>query len=74
MGKTEIIAELSNLTAEDLADVRAWIDRIVPDKTGARTEKRAMVTAQIRTPRLANPAQAADFIKQVREMPANASI
>ena len=63
MGKTEIMAELAHLSPQDLAEVRAWLDRLAVDK------KASPPVARIRSPRLANPAQAKHFIKQVTELP-----
>jgi hypothetical protein len=68
MSKAEIIAELPKLSPEDRAEVRAWLDRLDNGKSNLHP------TPRIRTPRLANRAQASDFIKQVTELPTNASL
>jgi hypothetical protein len=74
MSKAEIMAELAHLSAEDLADVRAWLDQLALEKAVSKADRPAAMTARIRSPRLAKPAQAADFIKQVSELPANAAL
>src|SRR5947208_2553251 len=53
MSKTEIMAELAHLSPDDLAEVRAWLERQALDKTSAS----ARPSPRIRSPRLANPAQ-----------------
>lgn len=65
MSKAEIIEELAHLSPEDLAEVKAWLDRVAPDKTIAKADQRGPSNARIRTPRLANRAQSADFTKLV---------
>ncbi|HEV8608392.1 MAG TPA: hypothetical protein VGQ99_23870 [Tepidisphaeraceae bacterium] len=72
MSKTEIMAELAHLSPQDLAEVRAWLDRLARDKGASRSGPSA--APRIRSPRLANPAQAKDFIKQVRELPPHAGV
>jgi hypothetical protein len=74
MSKAEIMAELAHLSAEDLADVRAWIDQLALEKTVSVASGATAGTARIRSPRLAKPAQAADFAKQVSELSANARL
>jgi hypothetical protein len=74
MGKTEIIAELAHLSPEDLADVKAWLDRVALAKTVTKTGRAAITVARIHSPHLADPAQATDFKKQVTELPAHAAI
>jgi len=67
MGKTEIMQELARLSPQDLAEVRAHLDRLARDNgtpadaapAGSRD------SARIRSPRLANRSQTRDFIKQV---------
>jgi hypothetical protein len=63
MSKTEIMAELAHLSSLDLAEVRAWLDQLVLDKNPSPS------TTRIRSPRLAKPAQAKQFTKQVTELP-----
>ena len=70
MSKTEIIAELTHLSPQDLAEVRAWLERQTLDKTSAPTRS----TPRIRSPRLANPAQGRDFFKQVTELGSHAKL
>jgi hypothetical protein len=65
MSKTEIMAELAHLSPQDLAEVRAWLDRLADKKASSPA-------ARIRSPRLANRAQAKHFIKQVTELPPHA--
>jgi len=72
MSKTEIMAELAHLSPQDLAEVRAWLDRMALDKSASGSGQTP--TPRIGSPRLANPAQAKDFIKQVRELPARAGL
>ena len=74
MGKTEIMAELAHLSPEDLAEVRAWLDAIARENGSQNVMKSARPAPRLRTPRLANPAQAADFRKQVTEQPAHAAV
>ena len=72
MSKTEIIAELAHLSPEDLAEVRAWLDHLPLEKTAVKAEGTQPV--RIRTPRLANRAQAGDFIKHVTELRPDAAL
>jgi len=74
MSKAEILAELAHMSAEDLADVRAWLDRLALEKSVTKLGAAGTAAARMRSPRLANPAQAADFIKQVTELPADAAL
>jgi hypothetical protein len=74
MSKAEIIAELAHLSPQDLADVRAWLDRLSLDKTASTSGKAGTVSARIRSPRLAKPAQATDFTKQVTELSPHAGL
>ena len=62
------------MSAEDLADVRAWLDRLALEKSVTKLEEAGTAAARIRSPRLANPGQGADFIKQVTELPADAAL
>jgi hypothetical protein len=78
MSKTEILAELAHLSPSDLADVKAWLDRHLtsPDAATAVDVSRFPPAGRshLRTPRLADPARAADFVKQVVELPADAAV
>jgi hypothetical protein len=74
MGKAEIIAELAHLSPEDLAYVREWLDQLALHKAASKANERPRVNARIRSPRLAKPAQATDFTKQVMELSANAAV
>jgi hypothetical protein len=65
MSKAKIIAELPKLSPEDRAEVRAWLDRLESLKTASTTGSNGPLTARLRSPRLANPDQTSDFIKQV---------
>jgi hypothetical protein len=69
MGKTEIIEALARLSPQDLAEVRARLDQLARDKSaaaaGQHPSSSAPGSARIRTPHLAKPSQAPDFIKQV---------
>jgi hypothetical protein len=75
MSKAEIIAELSRLDAADLADVREWLERLPRGQAvsevglAPRSGK-----ATVRTPRLARPADASAFAKQVVELPRDAAV
>jgi hypothetical protein len=74
MGKAALMAELARLSPEDLAEVRAWLDRL-PRATSTPAAARMQSAApRLRSPRLANPAQRPDFKKQVMELPADASL
>jgi hypothetical protein len=74
MSKAEIIAELAHLSPQDLADVRAWLDRLSLDKTASTSGPAGAATARIRSPRLANPGQSTDFTKQVMELSPHAAL
>ena len=74
MSKAEIIAELAHLSAEDLADVRAWLDRVALEKSVTTPVESQRVASRIRSPRLATPAQAGDFVKQVTELSTDAAL
>jgi len=73
MSKTEIIAELAHLSPQELAEVRAWLDRLPLDKSASMSGT-ATPAAHIRSPRLAKPAQFRDFIKQVTELSPHAGL
>jgi hypothetical protein len=66
MIKAEIIAELSHLSREDLVELRAWLDHLIAEKNSSIIQSTAAV-ARIHSPRLANRAQIADFVKHVTE-------
>ena len=72
MGKAEIIAELDRLSAEELAEVRARLDQLAPQIHPQQPGNGA--TPRLRSPRLANPAQARDFVKQVTDLPAHGKL
>jgi hypothetical protein len=72
MGKTEIIAELERLSPEELAEVRARLDQLARDARPAQVHSAS--TPRLRSPRLANPAQARDFVKHVTDLPANGKL
>jgi hypothetical protein len=75
MSKTEIMAELAHLSPQDLAEVRAWLDRQLMSPESIVTFRGVDGECpRIRTPRLADPARAADFIKQVTELAPDASV
>lgn len=74
MSKAQIMAELAQLSSEDLAEVRAWIERTTLERRRTSATTTAVPVSRIRSPRLADPKQAADFRKQVTELPANASL
>jgi hypothetical protein len=74
MSKTEIIAELTQLSPEDLADVRSWLDRLMLKKSMSAGAHSRVAAPRIRSPRLANPARSVDFIKHVTELPADARL
>src|SRR4051812_18974220 len=65
MSKAEIMAELAHLSREDLADVRAWLDRVAPHQYVGETFRSKTAIACLRSPHLADGAQAADFKKRV---------
>jgi hypothetical protein len=68
------MAELAQLSAEDRAEVRAWLNRLTPEICRPHAADLANPAPRLRSPRLADPAKAADFAKQVTELPANASL
>ena len=74
LGKTEIISELSRLSPEDLAEVRAWLDGIEFNNKANRAESAATAARHIRSPRLASRAKVADFKKQITELSADAAL
>ena len=65
MGKAEIMQELARLTPQELAEVRAHLDRLEGDNGASGKLKGAPGIARIRSPRLADPSIARDFVKQV---------
>lgn len=71
MSKTEILAELAQLSRADLDDVRAWLDQQARKDLSPSI---ASKTARIYSPRLAERHQAVDFIKHVTEIPRNATV
>jgi hypothetical protein len=68
MSTAEIIAELPRLTAEELALVQAKLRELVEPR------RPVLQPPQIRSPRLARPEQAKDFIKQVLELAPDAKL
>jgi hypothetical protein len=73
MSKAEIIAELAQLSSEELADVRAWLDRRARDNSPMSVAVKS-TPPRIRSPHLAAWEQRADFVKQVLELPADAML
>ncbi len=74
MSKAEIIAQLPHLNAEDRAEVRAKLDELAGAGNASHDLGAPRATSHIRTPRLADPRQAAAFRKQVVELPADAAL
>jgi hypothetical protein len=74
MSKTEILAELAHLNADDLAEVRSWLDRLLRDKAAMQFKKPQASPSQIRSPHLANREQAGDFVKHVTELAPDAAV
>lgn len=75
MVKDQIIKELALLGPEDLSDVRAWLERHAAAEPAKPAVARPLgTTVHIRSPRLADPAQAACLTKQVLELPADAGL
>jgi hypothetical protein len=72
MSKSEIIAELAHLSVEELADVRAVLDRLRYEKSAAKARTSPTHPRHIRTPRLADPVNAAEFTKQVIDIQSHA--
>ena len=68
MSTAEIIAELPRLTAEELAQVQAKLRELVEPGRAVPQSPR------IRSPRLARPEQAKDFIKHVVELAPDAKL
>jgi hypothetical protein len=71
MSKTEILAELAHLSPDDLAEVRAWLERLMVDRPLSKAD---VDHPRIRSPRLVRPSQSADFIKHVTELTADAAL
>jgi hypothetical protein len=74
MSKDALMAELAQLSPQELAEVRAWIDHIAPGSRASAAAPAGHGAARLRSPRLADPAQAGDFKKQVTELPTNAAL
>jgi hypothetical protein len=74
MSKAEIVAELARLSPEDLMDVRAWLDRLDVNKSAAKVAADPSIVPRLRSPRLADSARCADFVKQITELPSNAAV
>ena len=73
MGEAEVIRELDQLSAEELAEVRARLDELARRQSnGNGNASTSRASARVRSPRLANPAQSRDFVKHVTELPSNA--
>ena len=67
MSKTEILAELSHLSPENLAEVQEYVDRMVQGRAKPAAPR-------LRSPKLANPSQANDFRKHVTESRSDAKL
>jgi hypothetical protein len=65
MSTAEIIAELSRLSAEELAEVQVKMRELV---------EAGRAVPRMHSPRLARPEQAKDFIKQVVELAPDARL
>jgi hypothetical protein len=65
MSKAEIIAELSQMNPEDLAEVRVFLDRLTAQRLISKPSSRASGPPRVYSPRLADPTKAGDFKKQV---------
>jgi hypothetical protein len=75
MSKTEILAELAQLSPEDLVEVRESLDRLLFKKAPPLELNKPRNSApRLRSPRLAHPSQAGDFAKQITELPADATL
>jgi hypothetical protein len=74
MSKTEILAELAQLSPEDLVEVRESLDRLLFKKAPLELNKPRNSAPRLRSPRLAHPSQAGDFAKQITELPADATL
>jgi hypothetical protein len=75
MSKDAPMAELAQLGPQELAEVRAWIDRIAPDSRATAAGLAAGHRIPLlRSPKLADPAQAGDLKKQVTELPTHAAL
>jgi len=66
------MAELAHLSAQDLAEVREWLERLSRER--ATSPAASAPPPRMRSPRLAKPAQYRDFIKQVTELPPHAAV
>ena len=68
MSTAEIIAELPHLSPDELARVQAKLRELVgPSREIARLTR-------ISSPRLVHPEQSKDFVKQIVELPPDASL
>jgi hypothetical protein len=74
MSKTEIIAELAHLSAEERAEIRESLDRLEGQTTVSKSDAVPARVARIHSPRLADASKSSDFIKSVVELPTSASL
>jgi hypothetical protein len=74
MGKSEIIEALAHLSPEDLVEVRERLEQLARDKSTVQVAPGVGAAARIPGPRLADPSQSRDFIKQVTELSAHAQV
>jgi hypothetical protein len=65
MSKAEIIAELAQLSPEDLADVQSFLDRLTQQRVIAKPAAVAERAPLLRSPRLADHTTSADLKKQI---------
>lgn len=68
MSAAEIIAELPRLTAAELAEVQAKLRELELKRDAVASKTLPPRAAHVRTPRLARPEQAQDFVKHVVEL------
>ena len=73
MGKTEILAELPQLSPEDRVEIRARLDELARDARAGAAPERSR-DAHVVTPRLADPGRAGDFRKHVTELGGDAAV
>ena len=70
MSTAEIIAELPRLSSTELAQVEAKVRELIGQARAGDSTRSAAAPhpPRIHSPRLADPAQAKDFVKQVVEL------
>ncbi len=74
MSTADIISELPHLSPAELAQVEAKLRELIEQaRVTSQPKSVAPSPARIHTPRLAQPEQSKDFIKQIMELPPDAN-